>query len=103
LDRKSEPEYKNTPTILNPNTTEGVDLILDNIQKITHFIRNFDWGNRVICLRLITYKGGVEYTNVINILKDLTTKRLYKIIMVTHLKGDKLISKKYQKCTPIKS
>ena len=103
LDRKSEPEYKNTPTILNPNTTEGVDLILDNIQKVTHFIRNFDWGNRVICLRLITYKGGVEYTNVINILKDLTTKRLYKIIMVTHLKGDKLISKKYQKCTPIKS
>jgi len=103
LDRKKEPEYENNPNIVDPTTTEGIDLLFSSMSKITNYIQNFNWSERVICLKLITFNNDLEYTNLIKIQKNFSGKRLYDIIMVTQLKGEKFNEKKYQKCNPIKN
>lgn len=102
LDRTKEPNYKNDVEILDPSTTEGIDLIFSNMDRILKYIQTFDWTKRVVCLKLITLQGGTEYTNLIKIIKDPTIKKLYKIILVTQLKGKPFIDSNYNKCSALK-
>jgi hypothetical protein len=102
FDRSKEPEYLNDTEILDPSTTEGIDLIFSNMDRILRLVQTYDWTKRVMCLKLITIQGGVEYTNIIKITKDVYIKKLYKIILVTQLKGKPFTDSRYTKCSTLK-
>jgi hypothetical protein len=102
LDRTKEDDYKNHPTIVDPTTNEGVDLIFILKDDIIKKILNFDWGKRTLCLKLITINNGKIYTNLIKIEKDTYIKDHYIINMITHMKGEPLKNQEFSKCTVIK-
>jgi hypothetical protein len=102
LDRTKEDEYENHPTIIDPTTNEGIDLIFKLKDDIIKKISSFDWGKRVLCLKLITNNNGKIYTNLIKIKKDSYTKGNFIINMITNLKGEPLNRKEYSDCISMK-
>ena len=102
LDRTQEDDYENHPTIIDPTTNEGIDLIFNLKDDIIKKISSFDWGKRVLCLKLITINNGKIYTNLIKIKKDAYIRGNFIINMITHMKGEPLNRQEYSDCISIK-
>lgn len=102
LDRTKEKNYENHPTIVDPTTNEGVDLIFLLKDKIIKKILSFDWGVRTLCLKLVTYNNNKMYTNLIKIEKDPNIKKHFIINMVTQIKGVSLDDTEYNNCKVFK-
>ena len=101
LFRKSDPKYIDNEELVNPTKYEGIDLLIDNIDKIISFIQKNDWSkNREPMIEIVNYNAEKEdgektmYSVIISVTKK--SKRLVNLSLVTQVKGAPLYSKNYK-------
>ena len=101
LNRKMEPEYKNIPTIEDPELSEGIDLVEKYMDSIIYpYLKKINWGKtQRPCMELISNSSvmpdGTKTIYSIILKFELIGKQKYLIKLITQIKGERLYSEKY--------